>query len=674
MQETQPILSGITIYPVKSIAGICLSSSYVELQGLAFDRRFVLVDEGNKFITARTEHKLLHISATLTVRGLQLSAPGMDPLAINYGLFTENQKQSLEIWGKQADGMHGSKEYDLWFSAYLGKPCALLYQGSSSSREIKISPEYKVSFADGFPLLLTSEESLADLNHHTEETISMSQFRPNLVVSGTTEAFAEDGWNRIRIGEVEFSVARPCTRCVLTTVNPKTLEKSSMNEPLKTLMTYRRDIEGRVDFGQNLIALNEGAINVGDTVEIISTKAKPVYVDLRAMVASTTVNVGNLSSEQTSQSDEKYQAAIGNDVVNQDAVDKGIVNKEAVNKRAPWPTAEQGQLKCLHRVQETWNTVTFWFQLLENWELSFKAGQYITLHHEINGESVSRCYTISSAPDQTNRFAITVERTGDGLFSNWLHEYCQSGTLIKSSRPEGLFHSDATESQKVLLLAAGSGITPMLSMIRYWYQQKSDKDIILIYTVKTEADLVSADELKVIAKHYPSLQLIFTLTQSDMSWPGFKGRISQSKVQQMVPDVNQRAVYICGGESFMADMHEACSALIVKEIYEEHFQLAIKEKPAVEHEQRSITLLFDSWDTFVEDGNSQDTLLEQSEMAGLDLDYSCRAGVCGICKVRVVSGSYDHVADYALTEDEKENGIALACSCIPQSDIVIESL
>ncbi|MGI0120032.1 MOSC domain-containing protein [Zooshikella sp. RANM57] len=664
MQETQPILSGITIYPVKSIAGISLSSSYVELQGLAFDRRFVLVDQHNKFITARTEHKLLHIRATLNVRGLQLSAPDMKPLAIDYGVFAENQKQSLEIWGKQADGLHGSQDYDLWFSEYLDKPCSLLYQGNISTREVKSSPDYKVSFADGFPFLLISEDSLADLNHYTEEAISMSQFRPNLVVSGTSEAFAEDGWDRIRIGEVEFSVARPCTRCVLTTVNPTTLKKSSVNEPLKTLMTYRRDIEGRIDFGQNLIALNEGTISVGDTVEIISTKAKPVYVDLRTMVASTKVNVENRSSAQPSRSDGKYQAAIDNEVVNQDAV----------NKRIPWPTAEEGQLKCLHRVQETWNTVTFWFQLLESWALSFKAGQYITLHQEINGEPVSRCYTISSAPDTTNSFAITVERTIDGVFSSWLHEHCQTGTLIKSSRPEGLFHNEATENEKVLLLAAGSGITPMLSMIRYWYQQKSDKDIILIYTAKTESDLVGADELKVIAKHYPSLQLIFTLTQSDMSWPGFKGRLNQSRILQMVPDVSHRAVYICGGESFMADMHEACSALMVKEIYEEHFQIVIKEQPAIQHEQRSITLLFDSWDTFIEDGNSQDTLLEQSEMAGLDLDYSCRAGVCGICKVRVVSGSYDHVADYALTEDEKENGIALACSCIPQSDIVIESL
>lgn len=660
MQETQPILSGITIYPVKSTAGISLSSSYVEPQGLAFDRRFVLVDQQNKFITARTEHKLLQVCASLTVGGVKLSAPGMDSLAIDYRLFTEYQKQSLEIWGKQTDGMHGSQAYDQWFSEYLGKPCSLLYQGSDSTRGIKNNPEYKVSYADGFPLLLISEESLADLNRYTAEPINMNQFRPNLVVSGVSDAFAEDGWDRILIGEVEFLVVRPCTRCVLTTVNPKTLQKSPNNEPLKTLMTYRRDIEGRVDFGQNLIALKEGAINVGDVVEIVSTKAKPVYIDLRSMVASTNVNVKNQLSEAESLSPEK------------DTIEIDKENKNTNSKKLPWPATEQGHLKCLHRVQETWNTVTFWFKLQEGWALSFKAGQYITLHQEINGESISRCYTVSSAPNNTNSFAITVECTKDGVFSNWLHEYCQSGTLIKSSKPEGLFHSEATENQKVLLLAAGSGITPMLSMIRYWSQQKSDKDIILIYTAKTEIDLVSADELKVIARHYPALQLIFCLTQSDMSWPGFKGRLNQSKIHQMVPDINQRAVYICGGESYMADMREACSALMAKEIYEEHFQLAIKDKPV--KDQRSITVLFDSWDTFIEDGNSQDTLLEQGEMAGLDLDYSCRAGVCGICKVKVTSGSYDHVADYALTEDEKENGIALACSCIPQTDIVIESL
>jgi ferredoxin len=153
----------------------------------------------------------------------------------------------------------------------------LLFTGEQSNRELE-KIQTNVSFADGYPLLLLSQNSLDELNQRSPSTHTMAQFRPNIVVSDT-KAFAEDRWKLIRIGEVYFEIVKPCMRCVLTTINPKTAMRSEQNEPLKTLSTFRADENGGIFFGQNVIAKNEGMIRTGDRVEVLETKDKEVYQD-----------------------------------------------------------------------------------------------------------------------------------------------------------------------------------------------------------------------------------------------------------------------------------------------------------------------------------------------------------------------------------------------------------
>ena len=206
-------LSQLHVYPIKSTAGIALSRSSVSELGLSFDRHFVLCDSKGKFITARTQPRLVLIRAALTQEGLHLSAPDMPALYIQYRDFSEDYQQ-VTIWGDKVSAQNCHSAYDRWFSDYLGQDCRLLYFGENSQRSTPLFNDKPVAFADGFPLLLISQASMDDLNSRCESTIGMANMRPNIVVNNTA-AYAEDSWKRIRIGEVEFAVVK----LNLTTLN-----------------------------------------------------------------------------------------------------------------------------------------------------------------------------------------------------------------------------------------------------------------------------------------------------------------------------------------------------------------------------------------------------------------------------------------------------------------------
>jgi len=283
-------VSSIHIYPIKSTAGISLLNSKVEELGLAFDRRFIVCDPSGQFITARTEPKLCLVQTNLTAQGLVLSAPNMEMLTLSYKEFT-NQYHKVMVWGDEVNGQFCSQKASNWFSDYLQRPCELLYFGQNSHREKKPNTDEsrKVAFADGYPLLLISQASLNELNErllanpHNSllQDVSMAQFRPNIVVDDCLP-FAEDGWQHIRIGEVEFKVSKPCERCIFTTINPENGEKHPQQQPLKMLKSFRRDDNGEVLFGQNLIALNKGTISKGDTLTVLSTQKPPTFISPKA--------------------------------------------------------------------------------------------------------------------------------------------------------------------------------------------------------------------------------------------------------------------------------------------------------------------------------------------------------------------------------------------------------
>ena len=265
---SQPILSQLNIYPLKSARGISLENAVPETRGLAHDRRWMVVDDSGQFITQRNCPKMALINTKLSEQTLNLNAWGLSELRLP--LFpTSGESQEVEIWGDRCEAWTAKPQAEKWISEYLGKSCRIVFMPDHSNRPV--DPDFsvgenQVSFSDGFPLLLISEASLNDLNNRLPESVSMMRFRPNLVVKNTGP-FEEDTWKKIRIGDCELQVVKPCSRCILTTVDPEKGEFSG-KEPLRTLATYRK-VNGKVLFGQNLIATKMGKLEVGMTVKII---------------------------------------------------------------------------------------------------------------------------------------------------------------------------------------------------------------------------------------------------------------------------------------------------------------------------------------------------------------------------------------------------------------------
>jgi hypothetical protein len=274
-------LSEINIYPVKSCGAITLSSSCVGSLGLKADRRFVITDQQGLFISGRTYPKLTLIKVQYTNQSLVISAPNMPNLILNNADFSPHYKK-IKVWDDIIEGQYCGNKYDQWLSQFLATPCQLIYFGEHSHRLVKNRQE-QLAFADGYPLLLISQASLDDLNNKLIQQqlspVSMSQFRSNLVISHG-KAFQEDSWHRIRIGDVIFEIVKPCSRCIFTTVNPKTGKKNTAMQPLKTLRQYRHSTDNKgIMFGQNLVALNSGNISINDNVEVLATKAAAIYAN-----------------------------------------------------------------------------------------------------------------------------------------------------------------------------------------------------------------------------------------------------------------------------------------------------------------------------------------------------------------------------------------------------------
>ncbi len=262
------LLSTIHIYPIKSAAGLDLQSAPVEPRGFRDDRRWMVVDANDRFLTGRQLARMVLIHATPEDDGLRLEAPAMPPLRVAIPA-RDAGRASVTVWNNTVDAARADATADAWLSEFLDCPVRLVAMDAQSVRatEERAGVEAgEVGFADAYPFLAISQASLDHLNAKLATPLSMRRFRPNLVIAGA-EPHAEDGWRRIRIGAIPFDVAKTCTRCVFTTVDPDRGERDPSGEPLRTLKTYRRAEDG-IHFGVNLIARAEGVLRVGDRVEI----------------------------------------------------------------------------------------------------------------------------------------------------------------------------------------------------------------------------------------------------------------------------------------------------------------------------------------------------------------------------------------------------------------------
>lgn len=264
-------LSALYRYPLKSARGESLTRSPLEALGLRGDRRWMLVEpESGRFLTQRLLPQMSQLTALYNAAGgLSLSAPGFGGLEVALP-DAEAGLRGVTVWRDSLRVPDAGDAAAEWLSAFIGRPCRLVQVPEARARQVDTGyaqPGDKVAFSDGFPLLLIGQASLDDLSARVGRPLEMLRFRPNLVIEGSAP-YAEDGWKRIRIGELEFEVAKGCSRCILTTIDPQTGERSADREPLSTLKTYR-ERDGDVYFGQNLLPRGVGELRVGMPVEVL---------------------------------------------------------------------------------------------------------------------------------------------------------------------------------------------------------------------------------------------------------------------------------------------------------------------------------------------------------------------------------------------------------------------
>lgn len=375
-------------------------------------------------------------------------------------------------------------------------------------------------------------------------------------------------------------------------------------------------------------------------------------------------------------------------------------------------------VRCTRIIDETPDVKTFTFVADPPVLFSYQPGQFVTLELEINGEQVLRSYSISSTPSRPHTLEITVKRVASpadapeaspGLVSNWLHDHMKVGNQSKIIGPLGKFTCLPNPAQKLLLISAGSGITPMMSMSRWLADTVTETDISFFHCARTPRDIVFRQELEMMAARLTNFRLTFSTSRVERGqpWFGFTGRLTAAMLQAIAPDFHERTVYVCGPDGFM----QAVKALLdglgfpMQNYHAESFGAPKKKTrkpeskknppssspppPSLAIAQPSSNGLVDSPPSpvllaspvvvFAQSGkevtgDGAESILELAEQEGIKIRSNCRQGVCGACKKRKQSGevSYESEPD-GLEQSEQEAGYILTCVAAPVGRVVIEA-
>lgn len=363
-------------------------------------------------------------------------------------------------------------------------------------------------------------------------------------------------------------------------------------------------------------------------------------------------------------------------------------------------------VRCVRVTPETSDVKTFTFVADPPVPFNYKPGQFVTLDLEINGESVLRSYSISSTPSRPHSLEITVKRVpapvdtphaSPGLVSNWLHDTIAVGSQIKISAPMGKFSCAPHPPAKLLLISAGSGITPMMSMSRWIADTAASTDVTFFHCARTPADVIFRQELELMSARLPNFHLAIATTQTAIGqpWAGFTGRLTDAMLRCIAPDFQDRQVYVCGPASFMQATKSLLEGLgfPMQNYAEESFgsPKAKSPKPAktatVPNAVSNAVPVASNGSTpasspvvlFSKSGKQvtaegSESILELAEQEGIKIRSNCRQGVCGACKKRKLEGEvrYDCEPD-ALEPDDRAAGYILTCAAAPVGRVVVEA-
>jgi ferredoxin-NADP reductase len=373
---------------------------------------------------------------------------------------------------------------------------------------------------------------------------------------------------------------------------------------------------------------------------------------------------------------------------------------------AVWSKGEM-TLRVADIIEETWDTKTFRLVGHSATLFSYKPGQFVTLTVNIDGEPVQRSYSVSSSPSRPHTLELTIKRVPGGLVSNWMNDRVSLGDELKVRGPAGKFSCFNYPSRKMLCIAGGSGITPIMSMLRWIVDTAADVDVVLLYSGRSPADFIFRKELETISARHNGLRVIFTVTSSwtgTESWTGLTGRCNKRMIELVAPEVHDRHVFLCGPKPFsdavkaeldhldypMANLHtESFGQGRVATPRPAPAAPVASPAPAVPaapappkaepapapspaHQKASGYRVTFEGSGVEAQSDPEGTILELAEAHGVEIDYACRQGSCGSCRTKCLSGKVS-MDDADLSNEEREEGWILACVAVAESDVVIGS-
>lgn len=354
-----------------------------------------------------------------------------------------------------------------------------------------------------------------------------------------------------------------------------------------------------------------------------------------------------------------------------------IVPADSVANPGLWNPQTDDTLVCVDVHDETHDVKSFTFVSPEKKHIVFGAGQYFMFEPGIDNDVDGRCYSISSSPHRRNAITVTVKRVAGGRVSNWLHDNLKPGAAVKASGPLGRFVRP--QASKYVFLSGGSGITPVMSMVREMADAGEPVDVVFIHAGRTPKDFVFRSELASLAERLKGLRLLLLPEDisNERSWPGLAGRISKELLKIAVADIADRVVMCCGPAPFMRAARDISGELGVppQNYHEESFDAAVIEDapaPLVESvEAKAFNVQFSKQGKSI-DVRADQTVLSCAKKSGVRIPSSCANGICGTCKSKLVSGSVDMKHDGGIRQREIDAGFFLPCCSKPLSDLVID--
>lgn len=350
-----------------------------------------------------------------------------------------------------------------------------------------------------------------------------------------------------------------------------------------------------------------------------------------------------------------------------------------------WSADRDDTLICRMVRAETHDVKSFLFSPARPELFRFRPGQFITLDVNIGGETINRCYTISSSPTRPDTLSITVKRQPGGKVSNWLHDNLKPGSEIRAMGPSGDFSFTHHAADKYLFLSGGSGVTPLMSMARTVYDLGSDADVMFVHSARSPSDIIYRQELASMAFGLPRFNTAFVCEKpgDEHGWQGPLGYLDQSKLEAIAPDFKQRVVFCCGPDVYMkavaamlqgagfdmANYHQESFTFGVDAGAETAAPVAPSDAPAPATE--GFEIVFQKTGQKIICGPNQ-FILDAARNAGMRLPFSCTKGICSTCKTKKISGDVDMKHGGGIRQREIDQGMILPCCSKPRSNVTLD--